>query len=76
MKYNGIMTFGETFRAIRGGDFRVLAAFMIECAIMLSPVALLWLIFDWKISVLWLGYLMCAAVGVAGVWTVWQVSRA
>lgn len=34
------MTFDETFRAIRGGDLRILAALAIECAIMLSPVAL------------------------------------
>jgi hypothetical protein len=34
------MTFGETFRAIRGGDVGCTIAFAIECLIMASPLAI------------------------------------
>lgn len=37
-----IMTFGETFRAIRDGDIGVIAAFTIECLIMASPIIILY----------------------------------
>ena len=37
---NYVMTFDEIFRAIRGGDRCMLVGFAIECAIMLSPVAI------------------------------------
>ena len=41
MDYNRPMTFYETFRAIRQGDWRVTAAFAFECLIMASGPALL-----------------------------------
>jgi len=37
---NYTMTWDETFRAIKGGDIGCIIALTIECAIMLSPVAL------------------------------------
>ena len=37
---NHEMTFDEIFRFIRDGDRRMLIGFAIECAIMLSPIAL------------------------------------
>lgn len=36
-----VMTFGETWQAIRDGDVRIATAFALECLIILSPFAIL-----------------------------------
>jgi hypothetical protein len=36
-----MLTFEEVFRAIRGGDVDCIIAFSLECAIMASPVLIL-----------------------------------
>lgn len=38
---NDTMSFGDTFRAIRGGDIGCIMAFTLEVGIMLSPVLIL-----------------------------------